>query len=166
MNCLASVASRRSSDLTFAAAVQGEDVDPEVAVVCRRAVDLRLFIAKNEHIQEMTDEILQPYRNKGEPGCYTEEKDPKEKELAGEPTSPERARLRRQCKPQGPVGFPLESLRLQAAALDMDYSIHQWNQPVIMLQHAPFQLIAPSSGRCAQGTGPEAQPGKERRRRI
>ena len=37
------------------------------------------------------------------------------KKVAGDPATAERAEIRNQCVPTGPVGFLLESLHLQAA---------------------------------------------------
>ena len=49
--------------------------------------------------------------------------------------------MRREVKPQGPVGYLLESLHLQGAALDGNYAIRQWNQPPIGIIDAPFQHL-------------------------
>ena len=43
----------------------------------------------------------------------------------------------------GPVGFPLESIFLQAAALDTNFEIKQWNQQGIEIWRAPYQHLKP-----------------------
>ena len=50
--------------------------------------------------------------------------------------------LRKQCKPQGPVGFLLESIHLQVVGMDLNYAVHQWNQPQIMINEAPYQHLS------------------------
>ena len=52
-----------------------------------------------------------------------------------------RARLRKRCKPHGTVVFLLESLFLQAAALNPDSEIMQWNQPKVAIWGAPSQHL-------------------------
>ena len=47
-SCLTYVTKRRSVDLTFATATRGNDVDPDVTVVCRRVTALRRALAIEE----------------------------------------------------------------------------------------------------------------------
>ena len=91
----------------------------------------------------MAKEILEEYRKRGEPGCYKGEEDLATREIAGEPGTPQRSRLRKRCKPQGPIGFLLESLFLQAAAVGGAFHIKQWNQPDIAIREAPYQHLKP-----------------------
>ena len=139
--CLTFSTAQKATDLTFAAATRGTDVDPDVNVVCKRIKALRRSMAKDEEIKAMAHEIMEKYREMHEPGCYTTADELKEKPLAGAPCTPERARLKKQCRPQGPIGLLLESIHLQAATIDRDFNIHQWNQPAIQLTKAPFQQI-------------------------
>ena len=72
-----------------------------------------------------------------------------EKRIAGDLATAERAEVRNQCKPKGPVGFLLESLHLQAATLNENYTIQQWNQQSIELINGPMQMITPLISRMA-----------------
>ena len=63
--------------------------------------------------------------------------------IAEEPGSSTRARMRRKCKPKGPVGYLLETIHLQASAIDEAKVIHQHNQPPIDLLEAPYQHLTP-----------------------
>ena len=69
--------------------------------------------------------------------------------MGGDPATAGRARVRKQCKPQGPVGLLLESIHLQAAALDEEYRILQFNQQAIDVVKGPAQLFAPLITRMA-----------------
>ena len=65
------------------------------------------------------------------------------KTQAGEPATPERGRLRKQCNPQGPIGFLLETVHMQASTLDEDFIVRQWNQPPISVFRTPYQHLRP-----------------------
>ena len=54
--------------------------------------------------------------------------DLRHKQVAGEPATKHRATIRRQCKPRGPVGHLLESVHMQAASMDGEGTIWQYNQ--------------------------------------
>ena len=86
----------------------GTGADPEFDMVCRRAVAFRRACdGGNKEIEKMMTEILQKYSGLGEPATRGEENDALSgKEVAEEPT-PLRARLRRQCRPQGQAGYLL-----------------------------------------------------------
>ena len=134
---------QRSSDLTFATASHGPDLDPEVSIAARRAVAVRRFISKCKANEDKVQTILEAYRNKEEPGCHKDDEQLREKTLGGDPTSAEKAEIKKQCKPRGPIGFFFETLHLQAATMDNDYTIRQWNQPKIELQKGPAQQLGP-----------------------
>ena len=65
------------------------------------------------------------------------------KELAGDPATAERAKVRNQCKPKGPTGFLLESIHMQAATLNENLTIQQWDQQDVEIIKGPTQMIAP-----------------------
>ena len=71
------------------------------------------------------------------------------KKVAGDPATTERAEIRNQCSPKGPVGFLLESLHLQAASMDEGYKVQQNNQQSIDLVNGPVQMITPLMSRMA-----------------
>ena len=104
---------------------------------------LRRAMAKCDKQKGLAKDIYKAYKAKGEPGCFKGEEDLRFRTIAGEPGTPQRARLRRRCSPFGPVSFVLESLFLQAAALDSNYEIRQWNQPNIDIWQAPYQHLRP-----------------------
>ena len=66
-----------------------------------------------------------------------------DKEVAGEPGSAHRGKMRKQCNPKGPAGYLLETLHLNASMLDEDKTIQQYNQPPLNIEHAPHQQINP-----------------------
>ena len=65
------------------------------------------------------------------------------KELAGDPATAERAKVRNQCEPKGPIGFLLESIHMQAATLNENLTIQQWDQQDIEVIKGPTQMITP-----------------------
>ena len=81
--------------------------------------------------------IIAKYKEDGDPGIYVDDEQIEEKEVGGDPATAGRAKVRRQCKPQGPVWLLLESFHLQAAALDEGYRILQFNQQAIDLVKGP-----------------------------
>ena len=68
VSCLTYVTNRRSVDLTFSTATQGNDVDPDITVVCRRAAAVRRARAKDKEAKRLMTEILQKYEQRKEPG--------------------------------------------------------------------------------------------------
>ena len=88
---------------------------------------------------------MEQYSKKKEPGKmeYSKEahEDLKHKEDAGEPMSKERARIRKQCKTEGVVGYLLESVHINCASMDRGYNIWQYNQPPICVAKAAYQVI-------------------------
>ena len=74
---------QRSSDLTFATASHGPDLDPESSIFARRATALRRFINKSVQNEERVKTIMKAYRNNGEPGIYVDEEQLMEKKIAG-----------------------------------------------------------------------------------
>ena len=100
-------------------------------------------MSKSEDQCKMAEEIMAGYRERGEPGCYTNDDDLATREVAGEPGNPRRSRLRKRCRPHGPIGFLLESMFLQAAAVDSTFQIRQWNQPDIAIKETPYQHLRP-----------------------
>ena len=99
-------------------ASEGQDVDPEVEIVVRRAVGFRRYYTKNGRNMKKVKEIYERYANNKELGIDIDEEHLMNKTIAGEPATPERAKLRKECNPQCPVGFLLESLHLQAATMN------------------------------------------------
>ena len=143
-NCLSFTTARKSIDMTFAAASKGPDLDPDIEVVARRAAALRRGMAKSDHQRMMAKDIFEGYKARGEPGCYRDHEDLKHRVVAGEPGSPQRARLRKRCRPLGPIWFLLESmLFLQAAAVDGTFTIKQWNQADMSIWDSPYQHLKP-----------------------
>ena len=124
-SCIAFTTSRKATDLTFAVGSRGRDVDPDVEIVCRRTLGIRRCMAKCEESRDMIKDIYKGYQKRNEPGIYKNEEDLKGRIIAGEPGTTNRARQRRRRRPHGPVGFLLESLFLQAAALSPDLVIMQ-----------------------------------------
>ena len=50
--------------------------------------------------------------------------------------------MRKKCKPHGPIGYLLESIHFQGAALVKQLRVRQWNQPKIEIARAPYQHLA------------------------
>ena len=88
-------------------------------------------------VKRMADEIYRKYAARMEPGAHEGDEHLRLKAQAGEPTAPERSRLRRQCKPHGPVG-------LQGSLMCRNGCIVKWNQPPIHAIETPFQHLRPS----------------------
>ena len=70
-----------SSDLTFATASHGPDLDPETSIFARRAMAVRRYFNKSKANAEKVRTIMAAYRNKREPGMH------QDKELAGDPAT-------------------------------------------------------------------------------
>ena len=100
-NALTYTTKQRSVDLTFAVASKGEDLDPEVYITTKRVTAFRRARGKKGTNRRIIDKILSEYRRKKEPGTEEGlgagdlEEGLKGKELAGEPASPERAKIRK-----------------------------------------------------------------------
>ena len=62
--------------------------------------------------------------------------------MGGDPATQERSRVRKEFKAVGPVGFLLESMRLQPAAMDEQYTMKLFNQPSIALTKARVPQLA------------------------
>ena len=56
-NCITLVTSRRSTDLTFAIASRGRDVDPDVEASTRRMMMLRRAMVKDDAAENMIKDI-------------------------------------------------------------------------------------------------------------
>ena len=99
----------------------------------------------HEGAEQMIQDIFNKYKDDGHPaiGEGSDDMNLSSKVLAGEPTSKTRATLRSQCSPQGPVGYMLESIHLQAAMMDAGYKIHQHNQPSVDTMEVPYQPLVP-----------------------
>ena len=69
--------------------------------------------------------------------------DQQPKDEGGDPGTKARAKLRNQCKPQGPCGLLLESIHLQSASLDELFQIRQFNQQPVEVVGGPAQLVVP-----------------------
>ena len=66
----------------------------------------------------------------------------KAKQIAGEPASKQRAWVRRQCRPRGPVGHLLESIHMQAVSIDEEGTVWQNDQIPTQLLKAAYQQVA------------------------
>ena len=143
--CLTYNTSRRSTDLTFAMCSRGGDLDPDIEVVRRRVAGFRRAMVVQDKAENMVKDIIKCYAEKGHPGICRGHDDPnlKNKQPAGEPTSKIRAEVRSQCKTRGPIGYMLESMHMQAAAMDENYEVHQFNQPSIKVMEVPYQHLTP-----------------------
>lgn len=124
-------------------ASEGQDLDPEVEIVARRTIGLRRYYTKNERNKKKVAEFYEQYARNKEPGIDVGDEYLCNKTITGEPATPEGAKLRKLCNPQGPTGFLFESLHLQAATLNKSFEIKQWNQQEIAIRKAPCQQIAP-----------------------
>ena len=100
VSCLTFVATRRAVYLTFATATKGNDVDHDIAVVCRRSIAARRAVAKDKEAKKLMEEILKCYEDNNEPGIYRNDHELSTKGPAGEPTNPRRAKMRKACRPQ------------------------------------------------------------------
>ena len=110
--------------------------------ICRRRVTaLRRCYHGNDDDAAMVQDICEKYKDKDEPATKHTEKDLLGKDVVGPAASKERASLRKQCRPHGPVGLLLETMHLQTAALTDQVIIKQWNQPAIDIMQAPHQHL-------------------------
>ena len=97
----------------------------------------------NEEMKRMTDEIYKCYAAKKEPGTYQGKDHLRWTAQAGEPTTPERSRLWKQCNHHGPIGLLSETIHLHASSLDESWNIVQWDQPPVSLTETPYQHLRP-----------------------
>ena len=142
VDTLAYTTKRRSPDLTFACCSRGRDADPDSEIVVKRTLALRRSFAGIAGASELVREIFDIYRQNGEPATLADQGNLASKRDGGDPGTMPRARLRNQCKPKGPIGYLLESLHLQAAALDEDFCIVKAGQAKISVQKTPYQALA------------------------
>ena len=131
--------SRRSVDLTFNVASYGEDADPDLEVVYRRAATFRRNRKKQNVTAKLLQENLDIYDEQGVAGIFTGFDDLRNKTLGGPPKHPDRMKLRKECCSGGPVGYLLESMHLNAATLDVKGVMRQHNQPDIDILECPKQ---------------------------
>ena len=78
----------------------------------------------------MIDEHFGWYEAEGHPGVYKGDDDLAGAVLATEAGTGVRMEMRRQGEAKGPVGLLLEAMHLQAARVDRELAVHQWNQPI------------------------------------
>ena len=106
-------------------------MDPDTEVVRRRLVGFRKALVIHDGAENMINDIYDCYAKEGHPGTCASYDDPKlqDKVPAGERKSKIRVQLRSKCKSRGPIGYMLESVHLQAAAIDKSFNVHQFNQP-------------------------------------
>ena len=64
---------QRSSDLTFATASHGPDLDPEASILARRAAAVRRFINTGTHNAERIKTRCQAYKKRKEPGIHIDD---------------------------------------------------------------------------------------------
>jgi len=131
---------RMPVDLTFNAASYGSDLDPDVQIFVRRAQAYRRAYTASEGNEKLIKGIMEMYEEEGNPAIIREgdleEDGLKEKQIAGEPASKQRAWVRKHCKPRGPIGHLLESIHMQAASIDDEGTV--WQNDRI-----PAQLLKP-----------------------
>ena len=91
-------------------------------------------------------DIMRMYEEEGDPVILKEgdlnEDGLKEKLIAGEQASKQRAWVRRQCKPRGPIGHLLESIHMRAAFIDDEGTVWQNDQMPVQLLKAPNQKVS------------------------
>ena len=131
----------RAVDLTFAVTAEKGDLDPDVEICRRRVTALRRCYHGNDEDAAMIQDIYEKYKENDEPATKHTKEDLLGKDVFGPPASKERASLRKQCRPHGPVGLLLETMHLQTAALTDKFIIKQWNQPAIDVLQAPHQHL-------------------------
>ena len=130
----------------FAAASQGTDIDPEIYIYTKRALSYRRAYHISDSNKKLIEENHQLYKEAGEPGILKANQSKEEqlkKEIAEEPGTSQRTRVKKECKPLGPVGLLLETVHMQAAAMDDKKVIHQQNQAPIDLLNAAHHHISP-----------------------
>ena len=78
--------------------------------------------------KDLINRIMKKYKDNEEPGTHKNDEQLKSKKVAGAPTSNERSSIRKQCNVKGPVGYLLESMHRNAATVDTDFIIRQYDQ--------------------------------------
>ena len=117
------------------------DLDPDVEICKRRVTALRRCYHRNDDDAAMIQDIYEKYKGENEPATKHTKEDLRGKDVLGPPASKERASLRKQCRPHGPVGLLLETMHLQTAAMTDKFIIKQWSQPAIDVLQAPHQHL-------------------------
>lgn len=140
-NVVTFTTSRRSMDLTHAVTAEKGDLDPYVEICKRRVTALRRCYHRNDEDAEMTKEIYSRYQEQEEPATKHTDEGLQSKDEFGPPASKERANLRRQRRPHGPVGLLMETAHLQAAGMADRLIVKQWNQPAVDILQAPHQHL-------------------------
>ena len=133
---------RRSVDLVFALAAGPKNVDPDIDVVVRRFAAARRAMVKSEEAAMTISRILEMYKFRDEPGMRCGEEELSTKELAGPPVSQQRSKVRRQCKPYGPIGLLLESAHMQAGSVNTDLHFVAYNETAIDIVNIPYQQLS------------------------
>ena len=87
--------------------------------------------------------ILERYKAKGDLGVHEDGDQARPKIDGGGPGIVDRAKVRKQCRPQGPCGLLSEVIHLQVATLDASYRTQQLNQQPIDIVGGPSQLVTP-----------------------
>ena len=83
------------------------------------------------------------YQARNQPGIHKARDDEQPEEVGGDPTMRQRAKLRKWCRPMGPIGLLLESVHLQSASIDSQWRYCQFNQTPIDIVDGPAQLLSP-----------------------
>ena len=86
-------------------------------------------------------EIYEHFKNKKEQGIFQDEDRLRTKSLGGDPATSERPKCWKESKAKGPVGFLLESMRLQAAGMDEDFAMRQTNQAPVDIAMSTLQQL-------------------------
>ena len=116
--------SRRSPNLEFSTCSYGSDVDPDIVITQRRVAALRRYLVKtDDEGREKVHQIIKIYPRKQEPGAYKDQATLLETPPAGAPTTPHRAKMRKKGATNGPRGPLIQTLFMQASAMNLDYAI-------------------------------------------
>lgn len=140
-NVVAFTTKRRSVDLTYAVAADKGDLDLDGEICKRRVTALRRCYHRGEEEAEMIREIYSKYQEGNEPATTHTKEDLLGKDVHGPPASNGKAKLRKQCRPHGPVGLLLETMHLQTAGMTEHCIIKQWDQPPIDVLKSPYQHL-------------------------
>ena len=110
----------------------------------KRAMSLRRAYYVSGKNKKLIADNFKMYRKAEEPAILrrNEETDEQlaQKKVAEEPGVSDRTKMRRQCNPKGPIGYLLETVHLQASAMDDGMRIHQHNQA----PHRPVERSIPA----------------------
>ena len=93
--------------------------------------------------------IYRKYQQLKEPGIHRAKDETCPKKDGGDPATPARSAIRKGCKPLGPIGLLLESVHLQAASIDQQWRVRQYNQQPIDIIDGSAHLVAPLLTRAA-----------------